>query len=282
MVRISRTWWGERFLEALEECTDAGRLRRGRSYSSPHRLLSFSIKGAVINARLRGNINHYFGVHKEPRYNVEIELNAIPATKWKEIIKRLSSNAGWLTRLLMNEMPDDIEDAFRASGVSLLPASSADLKTHCSCPDWANPCKHVAGTYYKVATLLDQDPFLLFELRGITREKLRKALSSTSLGNVLAADMEKGSGARPEPAEARFTVPSRMPAADDTGLKDFWQGGSIPDGPQGPQNPDGPGIPALLIKKQGDYPPFWPRDNSFTSAMEAIYEQVRIKNKKSL
>ena len=133
-----------------------------------------------------------------------------------------------------------------------------------------------------MATLLDQDPFLLFELRGITREKLKRALSSTSLGKVLAADMKKGSDACPEPAEARFTVPSRTPAAKDTGLKDFCQGGNIPDAPQGPQNPDGPGIPALLIKKQGDYPSFWPRDNSFTSAMEAIYEQVRIKNKKSL
>ncbi len=279
MAKISRTWWGERFLEALEQCTDAGRLSRGRAYSRPGRLLSFSINGAVINARLRGNINHYFGVHKEPRYTVEIRLKAISVNRWKQIIKRLASNAGWLTRLLMNEMPDDIEDAFRASGVSLLPSSSADLKTNCTCPDWANPCKHVAGTYYKVASLLDRDPFLLFELRGITRAKLKKALSATSLGKALAAEMEKRSDATPEPVAGRFTIPTRAPIQEETGLRDFWQGSDITDLPQGPE---GAGVPALLIKKQGDYPPFWPGDNSFISAMEAIYEQVRIKNKKSL
>jgi len=279
MARISRTWWGERFLEALEQCTDSGRLSRGRSYSRPGRMLSFSIEGAHINARLRGNINPYFGVYKEPRYTVEIQLKAIAAKKWKQILKRLAGNAGWLSRLLMNEMPDDIEDAFRDFGVSLLPASPADLKTACSCPDWANPCKHVAGTYYKVAGLLDQDPFLLFELRGITRKKLRKQLASTPLGKALVAEMEEGLDAKPEPVASRFPAPARMALEGEIGLRDFWQGKSIPELPP---TAKGPGVPALLIKKQGDYPPFWPGDNSFIEAMEAIYEQVRIKNKKSL
>jgi len=279
MTGMSRTWWGERFLEALEQCTDPGRLSRGRSYSRPGRMLSFSIKGAEISARLRGNINPYFGVYKEPRYTVKIHLKPIPAKKWKQILRRLARNAGWLTRLLMNEMPDDIEGAFKGSGVSLLPRSRADLNTACTCPDWANPCKHVAGTYYKVAALLDQDPFLLFELRGITREELRKELSRTSLGKALATEMKEGLDLEPEPVASRFTAPARIPLKEEIGLRNFWQGGKIPDMPP---TAKGPGVPALLIKKQGDYPPFWPRDNSFIEAMEAVYRQVWIKNKKSL
>jgi len=149
----------------------------------------------------------------------------------------------------MNEMPDDIEDAFRDSGVSLLPASPADLKTACSCPDWANPCKHVAGTYYKVAGLLDQDPFLLFELRGITRKKLRKELAATPLGKALVAEMEEGLDAKPEPVASRFPAPSRQPLEGEVGLRDFWQGGSIPELPPSAK---GPGVPALLIKKTGE------------------------------
>ena len=176
MAKITRTWWGERFLEALESCTDPGRLRRGRSYAGSRRLLAFDIEGNTIQSTVRGNVNPYFGVYKEPRYKVEIQLKKVPTTAWKKIIAQLSHNAGWLSRLLLGEVPEDIEKAFDNTPYHLLPHSAQDLHTHCSCPDWANPCKHVAGTYYRVAGLLDQDPFLLFQLRGLTREALRKEL----------------------------------------------------------------------------------------------------------
>ena len=41
-------------------------------------------------------------------------------------------------------------------------------------------------------------------------------------------------------------------------------------------------ISASLIKKQGDYPEFWDRSNSFINAMENLYQRVRYKNKKAL
>ena len=61
MARLGRTWWGQRFIGALEALMDEGRLRRGRSYSGPSRLLEFAIEGNDIRARVRGNINPYFG-----------------------------------------------------------------------------------------------------------------------------------------------------------------------------------------------------------------------------
>ena len=69
-------------------------------------------------------------------------------------------------------MPQDIEEAFGAVGGSLFPATLSELHTECSCPDWANPCKHVAATYYLIGVEFDRDPFLLFALRGATKDQL--------------------------------------------------------------------------------------------------------------
>lgn len=279
MAKISRTWWGQRFLEALEVCTDEGRLRRGRSYAGPHRLLQFAIKDTVIAAKVRGNVNPYFGVYTEPRYQVRIQLGTIPAKAWSSIIKRLTANAGWLSRLLMNEMPDDIEAAFAGGKHHLLPDSAKDLNTDCTCPDWANPCKHVAGTYYRVAELLDRDPFLLFQLRGLSREKLQRELRKTPLGQALAAQLEQEEDTAAQISRNRYTPTPTAPLEKTLTHKAFWSGSPLPRPTDIPQ---APGVAALLIKKQGDYPAFWHRNNSFIEAMEQIYEQVRLKNKDSL
>jgi uncharacterized Zn finger protein len=279
MANISRTWWGQRFLEALEECTDAGRLGRGRAYSKPRRLLEFSIDGTVVTAKLRGNVNPYFGVYEEPRYRVEITLKRIPVTLWTRIVKSIAGNTGWLSRLLLNEMPDDIEQAFTASKYSLLPRTARELNTHCSCPDWANPCKHVAGTYYHMAELLDKDPLLLFQLRGLSREKLQRELRKTPLGKAMATQLEAGEIPVLQPCKTRYPHPAITPPDETMSHREFWGGAPLP--PPDTQAKT-TGVAALLIKKQGDYPPFWHRDNSFIQAMEQIYEQVRNRNKDSL
>ena len=48
--------------------------------------------------------------------------------------------------------------------------------TDCSCPDWANPCKHIAATHYVLGEAIERDPFLLFELRGRTKVDVLGAL----------------------------------------------------------------------------------------------------------
>src|SRR5690242_21841815 len=74
-------------------------------------------------------------------------------------------------------MPPAIDDVYHADGASLLPRDRADLVTACSCPDSGDPCKHVAATHYVLGEALDTDPFLLFELRGRTKEQVLAALS---------------------------------------------------------------------------------------------------------
>jgi uncharacterized Zn finger protein len=275
MGQFSRTWWGQRFLEALEQFTDASRLGRGRAYASGGRILDYTLSNGTVSAKVRGSINPYFGVYKEPIYKTSITIKAISAADWTKVIGRITSRADLIIKLLMNEMPDSIEDVFTALGLHLLPHSERDFETDCSCPDYANPCKHIAGVYYVLASDLDNDPFVMFELRGLSRDNLRAELTRSPLGQILAAGLSADEVVV-EPVESYYTRPGRETAGVSS-HKEFWTGAKrLPAPVSGGSRSS---VPALLIKRQGDYPPFWHKDSSFISVMEEVYERVRTKNR---
>src|SRR5258708_30610711 len=105
MTKFSRTWWGQRFIAALEEFTDPGRLGRGRSYASNGRIVKYTIADGTVTATVRGSINPYFGVYKEPRYTTTIAIVPIRPIEWVKVIDRIAANAGFVAKLLMNYMP---------------------------------------------------------------------------------------------------------------------------------------------------------------------------------
>lgn len=274
MSQFSRTWWGQKFITAMEKLVDSGRLSRGRSYARGDKVKSFVIKDGVITAKVRGSVNPYFGVYKEPLYTTTIEFQPISAAKWSAAIALIASKASLISRLLLNEIPDNIEDSFKQIGLNLLPASRKDFKTSCSCPDYSNPCKHVAGVYYLVAAELDQDPFLLFELRGLSRADLLTELAKSPLGQALSAELQLGKQP-PRPVDTYY-APLRTVAVDGApSLRDFWQGAKrLPSTMEPlPQVP----VSGIPLRKQGDFPAFWERDNSFIDAMATLYEQVKAK-----
>ncbi len=284
MAQFSRTWWGQRFIAALEQFTDPARLGRGRSYASGGRILDYTLANGTVTARVRGSINPYFGVYKEPIYRTTIEIKAISSSDWKKAIRHIASRADLVTKLLMNEMPDTIEDAFSGLGLHLLPHSERDFETSCSCPDWANPCKHIAGVYYLLASALDRDPFLMFELRGLSRDDLHAELVRSPLGQILSSALKSEDVPAVEPVESYYTRPARVPDAvvaghgnSGTSHKEFWTGAKGLPAPLATASQAS--VPALLIKKQGDYPPFWHKDVSFISVMEELYDRVRTKNR---
>ncbi|MBW4505272.1 MAG: SWIM zinc finger family protein [Scytonematopsis contorta HA4267-MV1] len=275
MSKFSRTWWGERFITALESFTDNNRLQRGRSYASGGKVKSFEIDLNNVTAKVRGSVNPYFGVYKEPTYNISIEITPIAKARWNEAINNLSSKASFVSRLLLNEVPENIEDAFSELGLHLLPHSRKDFKTKCSCPDSANPCKHIAGVYYLVASQLDHNPFLLFELRGLSKTELQKQLAQTPLGKALSEELNAKEVAI-EVSNSLYTQPEKQEVADKPSVREFWLGTK-----RLPQTIDVPtvgSVPAILIKKQGDFPSFWEEDNSFIEVMEELYQRVRTKN----
>jgi len=275
MAQFSRTWWGQRFIAALEKIMDLGRLSRGRSYARGGKVKSFEIENGLIKAQVRGSVNPYFGVYKEPLYITTIEFKSISAANWSAAIAYVASKASLISRLMLNEMPDNIEDAFAKLDLHLLPYHQDDFKTTCSCPDWSNPCKHIAGVYYLLAAQLDQDPFLLFELRGLSRESLQKELAKSPLGQALSAELALEKTA-PDPDSTYYTRPTLHSSIAVASLKDFWQGAKRL--PQVIEAVPQASVPAILVKKQGDFPLFWPKESSFIETMEELYGRIRNKN----
>jgi uncharacterized Zn finger protein len=277
MAAFGRTWWGERFLTALERFTNAARLGRGRAYAHNGRIVEHKLEKGTVVAKVRGSVNPYFGVYEEPLYRTTIKITQISAAEWSKVIERIAARADLVTKLLQQEMPDRIEDAFAEAGVQLLPQGRGDFKTDCSCPDWENPCKHIAGVYYILARDLDRDPFVLFELRGLSREALHAELVKSPLGEILAASLQT-EDAPLTSAESFHTRPTKVSKQDaSVSHRTFWAGARRLQ-PTKSASSSQVRVPALLVKKQGDYPPFWHKDGSFIEVMEELYDRVRTKS----
>jgi len=275
MTKFSRTWWSDRFIQALEDFTDDSRLQRGRAYANNGKVLNFEIEQNQITARVKGSVNPYFGVYKEPTYNISIEIKAIAKSSWNEAIDKLSSKASIVSRLMLNEVPENIEDTFNELGLHLLPHSSKDFKTKCSCPDYANPCKHIAGVYYLVASQLDNNPFLLFELRGLSQQELQTKLAKSKLGKALSQELSTQKLSL-ESSTSFYTKIAKQSVDEKPSVREFWLGTKRL--PQTIEAPSSSGVSAILVKKQGDFPAFWHKGNSFIETMEELYQRVKTKN----
>lgn len=276
-MKYHKTWWGEEFVAALEGFIDSGRLQRGRAYRTDSRILAFEHQGSKVSATIRGNINPYFGVTKEPRYKIKLDFKPIAKTKWKKIIQSICENAGWLSKLMLNEIPHDLNLAFDKD--SLLPKSYQDVDATCSCPDYENPCKHIAGVYYKIANILDSNPMLLFSLKGFEPEALHKELKKTELGQAFAEHLTMPEDIALEYDEHLFTpITSSDKFSAKSSQERFWHMGNWDLEER--DDSDELSITAALIKKQGDYPPFWDKATSFIGAMEEFYQTTKKKNRK--
>ncbi|MCB0208419.1 MAG: SWIM zinc finger family protein [Anaerolineae bacterium] len=168
--KFVKNWWAKRWIDTLEQLVDAGRLRRGKRYARQGQILSIEEKKTGIKAKVQGS--------RSTPYKVSLDITPLTDTQWDAVIDALSNQAIFTAQLLSGEMPQDIEEVFTHVGVSLFPGTSAELTTKCTCPDWANPCKHVAAVHYILGERFDEDPFLLFRLRGRTQEQILDALRS--------------------------------------------------------------------------------------------------------
>lgn len=276
MGEFSRTWWGQKFITAIESFTDAARLGRGRSYARGGKILEFAVNKGEIKATIRGSVNPYFGVYTEPRYHTVVKIKPIAKKDWSKIIQSMAKNASFVSKLLLNEVPENIERSFREVNKNLLPYSEGDFQTSCSCPDWSNPCKHIAGLCYRFASELDEDPFLIFELRGLTQEQLHQELAKTPLGRALITGLKTEESAT-TPITSYYTRPQKNQFNSATSLREFWQGKTITPPPVSETRETN--ISGILVKKAGDFPEFWHRDTSFITTMEELYQRVKTKNR---
>ena len=136
---------------------------RGRSYARKGQVLSIEETKDGITAHVQGS--------QRTPYKIKIQITPLTDVQWNRVIDALAEQAIFSAQLLAGEMPREIEQAFEAAKVSLFPSQRNDLKTDCSCPDYANPCKHVAATHYILGERFDEDPFLIFRLGAAHRNR---------------------------------------------------------------------------------------------------------------
>lgn len=141
---------------------DTNRLPRGRSYANNDRVSSIEIKNGNVLARVQGSM---------PRpYRIKIELKRFQKPQIDKIKALIPSNPAIGAELGLGRLPEQLLELLNQQKIYLLPQSWKDIDAECSCPDWANPCKHLAAVYYILANEIDKNPFLLFTLRGMAQE----------------------------------------------------------------------------------------------------------------
>ncbi|AHJ26608.1 SWIM zinc finger family protein [Nodularia spumigena CS-584] len=203
-LQASREWWSQKWLELLDSYRFKKRLERARNYSRQGNVLNIEFKGAKVLARVQGS-------EPEP-YKVSLSIDHFTEEEWGYVIETMSQRAIFAAKLLAGEMPQNIEEVFTANGLSLFPFTLSDVHSKCSCPDKANPCKHIGAVYYQLGDRFSEDPFVLFQLRGRTKEQI-------------ISDLRQLRGAKVEvtaPETSEITQPTTQPQTS-VNLNDFWQ-----------------------------------------------------------
>jgi uncharacterized Zn finger protein len=250
---FGQSWWAKRWISVLESFDIGARLSRGRSYARNGQVLSIDVQQGQVKAKVQGS--------RPQPYEVKIEVKVLEPEEWDQLVQALSGQALFVAKLLAGEMPQDIEQVFEAAKLSLFPRKQADLKTECSCPDWSNPCKHVAAVYYLLGEEFDRDPFLLLRLRGQGREELLQRLSG------LAPAAEEAPAAAETTAEGAAEAAVPLPADPAA----FWSGGELADDVFG--EVQAPPVSAAWLQRLGNFP-FWRGEAHLVDVLEPVYEEA--------
>jgi uncharacterized Zn finger protein len=250
---FGKSWWAKRWLAVLESLQVGGRLERGRAYARKGQVMDLTIEEGLVRARVQGS--------RPKPYDVTIRVAPLSHTEWQRVAKVLAREVVFLARLLAGEMPADIERTFEKAKVSLFPTRMRELQTDCSCPDESNPCKHIAAVYYLLGEEFDRDPFLIFRLRGMTRDELLRVLEEMEAAAHPPA-REEVAGAPPETGDAEASAPPAEPNAS------FWRARPVPDDVF-PQRLDSEKSGALLLRL-GPFP-FWRGAEPLTDALQPVY-----------
>ncbi|EAZ90429.1 SWIM zinc finger family protein [Crocosphaera chwakensis] len=161
-------WWVIRWLELLDSYRFKKRLERARNYAREGHVLSIEFSGSEVLSKVQGT-------EPDP-YQVSLSLDPFTDEDWNFIIESLSKKAIFSAQLLAGKMPDNIEKVFTENGLSVFPFTLSDVHSRCSCPDKANPCKHIGAIYYQLAERFSEDPFIIFQLRGRTKTQILEGL----------------------------------------------------------------------------------------------------------
>jgi uncharacterized Zn finger protein len=270
---FGKNWWAQRWIQVLESFDLGGRLARGRTYARQGQVLSIDIQEGAVDSTVQGS-------RRDP-YKVKLRVKTIPLHQWLELSKTAFNQAKVAAKLLAGEMPQDIETLFAAHDLSLFPVKYGDLETECSCPDYSNPCKHIAAVYYLLGEEFDRDPFLIFRMRGMSKEQLIALITKADSGTV--QKLKRKSKTKPEPLDllAEPVIESEAPSEAEMFplLSDeFWSTEST-DELVGPVII--PAVNASLPKRLGNLS-FWRSKQALMPTLEQIYKLASERSTKDL
>ncbi len=155
--KFGATWWGKQWVDVLSKFEHNQRMSRGRAYARADKVKNFTLKKGDITATVKGSMGNY---------KVNIRFEKFNDKDWDKIIQKLNEVPIVLSKLLNNEMPENIDEI---TGYSFI---SKSFESTCSCPDYANPCKHIAAVFYTLADEIDYNPMILFQLKGRDKEEV--------------------------------------------------------------------------------------------------------------
>ena len=152
----------------LEGLRLGARLGRGRQYAVAGQIAALTLGEGAVSAVVQGGA-------PEP-YRVTFTFRTLADGVRRDLTAVLGAHPAWLGRLLVNDLPVEVEALFRDAGVPLFPERRGDWVCSCTCPDWAKPCKHAAAVLYLLGEAVEREPMLLLDLRGINRGDLIPAV----------------------------------------------------------------------------------------------------------
>lgn len=213
---IADAWWSKRFVDVLESYGLGARMQRGRRYARSGQVMSLDVSPGLIAAQVQGS--------RPTPYLVTVRSAEPSPTQWRKVDDAFTARVGFAAQLLAGEVPVELEDVFTDAGVALFPTTWGDVRANCNCPDWENPCKHIAAVMYVYAELLDGDPWTLLLWRGRTQDDVlgplrARATSASPPTQVVApwwplvptSSSERPVGAPSTAAEPPLPVPPDPP-----------------------------------------------------------------------
>ena len=171
---IAKTFWGKAWCDNLESYSDfENRLPRGRTYVRNGSFIDLHLKSGKIEALVSGS----------DIYKVNITVSHLPAARWKSLVNQCAGEFDSMVDLLQGKFSKPVMSVITQPQKGLFPHPK-EIKLNCSCPDYADLCKHAAAVLYGVGARLDETPELLFLLRQVDQSdllvKAGRRLSKTS------------------------------------------------------------------------------------------------------
>jgi len=177
---IAQTFWGRAWCRHLEAYHDyQSRLPRGRSYLRQGNVYNLLIEPGLVSAQVAGS----------SLYEVQVHIQPLPQPDWVTIRKACAGQVGSLLDLLAGRLGAGVLELISDPARGLFPAPK-QIRMSCTCPDWADMCKHVAATLYGVGVVFDSDPALFFRLRGVDPAELLAEGAREAIATVHSAAPE--------------------------------------------------------------------------------------------